>query len=165
MLREMNHRVKNLSAIITAMVKLSARDATSIKQLTDDICERVYALGRSHSLTVGDANGVTPLRTLLEVAIDPVVNGQQVDMEGLDVALPCRLVTPCAMILHEWVTNSCKYGAFGSPAGRLLVEWSLANGCLHIDWNERGFALPSATPEKAGLRHTDDHGERASDER
>ena len=151
MLREMNHRVKNLFAIITAMIKLSSRNAASIEQLTQDICERVHALGRSHSLTVDNPAGETPLRTLLEVAIEPVVNGQQVALDGPDVALPYRLVTPCAMIFHEWVTNSSKYGALATSEGHIAVRWTLENDLVQISWLESGFDVDTSSQETPGF--------------
>ena len=151
MLREMNHRVKNLFAIITAMIKLSSRKATSIEQLTADVCERIYALGRSHSLTVDNPSGETPLRTLLEVAVKPVVNGQQVIFDGPEVALPYRLVTPCAMIFHEWVTNSSKYGALAISDGHIAVNWAVKDGLVHIGWHETNFDADPSVQDTPGF--------------
>lgn len=146
MLREMNHRVKNLFAIITAMIKMTSRNAESIERFSDELCERVYALGRSHSLTVDRADGSTSLDALLRTAIEPSENGQAVELEGDEAELRYNMVTPLAMIFHEWVTNSCKYGALSVADGRIDVNWTIGDdGRLAIEWVETGKSGTAAS--------------------
>ena len=51
LLREMSHRVKNLFALSSSIVGLSARSARSVQELADAARERLAALARAHSLT------------------------------------------------------------------------------------------------------------------
>jgi two-component sensor histidine kinase len=56
------------------------------------------------------------------------------------------------MILFEWFTNSCKYGAHSRPAGRLLIEWDVegegAGRRVRLRWQESGVPAMNrpATP-------------------
>ena len=52
LLREMNHRIKNLFAIAGSIVALSARDADTPEALARSAVERLAALGRAQALTL-----------------------------------------------------------------------------------------------------------------
>ena len=54
LLREMNHRVKNLFALAGSVVTLSARSAGTPKELAEAVRERLAALARAHELTLPD---------------------------------------------------------------------------------------------------------------
>jgi two-component sensor histidine kinase len=46
------------------------------------------------------------------------------------------------MILLEWFTNSCKYGAHSAPGGKLMVVWAVDRSARHhrvrLHWTETG---------------------------
>src|SRR5690606_34047237 len=52
LMREMNHRIKNLFALAIGIVAISARSAGSVKELASAVRERLGALARAHSLTL-----------------------------------------------------------------------------------------------------------------
>ena len=52
LVREMNHRVKNLFALANSLVRLSARSATSVADLASAVSARLGALALAHALTV-----------------------------------------------------------------------------------------------------------------
>ncbi|MGT2478584.1 hypothetical protein ACU4GR_06175 [Methylobacterium oryzae CBMB20] len=56
------------------------------------------------------------------------------------------------MILHEWATNSVKYGALGSDDGALSVTWERHEEGLVLDWCERMARVAEPRP-RPGLRH------------
>jgi two-component sensor histidine kinase len=43
-----------------------------------------------------------------------------------------------ALALHELVTNSAKYGALSTQAGRLSIQWDHEAGLLRLAWEETG---------------------------
>ncbi len=58
-----------------------------------------------------------------------------------------------ALVMHELVTNSAKYGAL-SDSGRVRIGWSRANnGDLNIDWRETG-GPEVAAPTRKGFGST-----------
>jgi len=52
LLREMDHRVKNLFALASGVVALSARSAATPEELAATVRERLVALARAHALTL-----------------------------------------------------------------------------------------------------------------
>jgi PAS domain S-box-containing protein len=57
LLREMNHRVKNLFTLAGSLVSLSARSATTPGELASTVGARLAALARAHELTLSKAPG------------------------------------------------------------------------------------------------------------
>jgi two-component sensor histidine kinase len=52
LLREMDHRVKNLFALASGVVALSARTASTPEELSSAVRDRLAALARAHALTL-----------------------------------------------------------------------------------------------------------------
>ena len=57
LLREMNHRIKNLFALASGVVTLSARSAKTAPELAEMIRDRLGALSRAHALTLPEITG------------------------------------------------------------------------------------------------------------
>lgn len=58
--RELNHRVKNLFAVILAIVQMSARDKPEAKEVTDSIAQRIRALLTAHEVSQGELERPSP---------------------------------------------------------------------------------------------------------
>ncbi|MFE8584231.1 CheR family methyltransferase [Sphingomonas sp. NCPPB 2930] len=139
MLREMNHRVKNLFAIISGIVSAAARSHEDVTELADDVRERIATLGRAHSLAspAGEQQAIE-LRALVEATIAPYSGQSKIAIDGPRLLVDRRCLSPLALILHEWATNSVKYGALAHRLGELSIHWTLAGGTLSIEWVETG---------------------------
>jgi two-component sensor histidine kinase len=63
-------------------------------------------------------------------------------VDGPAVQISPRQTPPLSMILLEWFTNSCKYGAHSVPGGRLMVVWVVhrtqSPPRLRLHWTETG---------------------------
>ena len=139
MIREMNHRVKNLFAVIAGMVSMSAKTADDVASFADDIRSRIHALGRSHALTNDGGNlSDAPLGQLIDTVIAPSKSGQEVVYRGPDLMISAPQITPLALIFHEWATNSSKYGALSEGGGRIEVDWSADGDTVEVRWTETG---------------------------
>lgn len=137
--RELNHRVKNLFAVILAIVRMSAKDAPEAKPVVDRIAERIHALLSAHEVTQGKAAGsTTDLKVLVETAVRPYLSSDRVaSLEGTPVSLTSRQVTPLGLVLHELTTNAVKYGCW-SVGGQLTVRWQTDGDSVKIAWSESG---------------------------
>ena len=139
--RELNHRVKNLFAVVLAIVRMSGRDAPEAKPVIERIAARIHALLKAHEVTTGAlGTPVAQLRDLVETAVAPYRSDSNAfEIEGPDAALPARDVVPIGLVLHELVTNTVKYGAWSVPGGKLAVRWTLSGGApqqLALTWRE-----------------------------
>ena len=139
MIREMNHRVKNLFSVISAMVSISSRGASDVGEFATALRDRIHALGRSHALTTPrpeGRQGKVELKDLIETVLQPSRGGQEISMPSSKVEVGDEQVTSLALIFHEWATNSAKYGALASQTGSIEIDWVDENGEISITWTE-----------------------------
>ncbi|WP_114521404.1 CHASE3 domain-containing protein [Altererythrobacter sp. ZODW24] len=135
--RELNHRVKNIFAVILAIVRMTGRDAPESKPVIDRISERIHALLTAHEVTQGSPEQpLAELQTLIETSFAPYSSeARGYSLEGSTVRLPAKHVTPLGLVLHELTTNAVKYGAW-ADGGRVDVRWEISGGDLIIEWRE-----------------------------
>ncbi len=150
LLKEMDHRIKNLFAIVGGIVALSARTATTPRELAEAIQGRMGALASAHQLVrvghVGSApdQRETNLDDLIQTILAPYVSSAhtggaaRVVIEGPQVAIAGDAITSFALVFHELATNAAKYGALSVADGQVAVTWSMSEGDLQITWRERG---------------------------
>lgn len=137
--RELNHRVKNLFAMILAIIRMSARNEPAAKDVTDRIAQRVQALLTAQEVTQGAHHRpVADLATLIEMTLAPYRGDEtKCVLEGPDTILPPTKVTPLGLVLHELTTNAVKYGAW-SQGGSVKVGWQHERdgAMLAMEWIE-----------------------------
>ncbi|MFN3613608.1 MAG: PAS domain-containing protein [Rubrimonas sp.] len=160
LVRELNHRVKNLFAIASGMVAMTARTATSVEAMSAALRGRLAALARAHELirpaisTEDGHDEVTDLRALAEMVVTPHLPSAaspQLRLSGPDVRIGLTAATSLAMILHELATNAAKYGALATEHGRLTVAWRIADSRLELDWTEHVTNATIAEPRSHGF--------------
>lgn len=152
LLSETAHRAKNQIAIASALTRLSARSATSVDQLRDDIVARLGALGQSIDMMAKSSSGAVLLSELIGAQLEPF----GADRERLELNGPAMSVSPTTaqslgLVFHEMATNAAKYGAWSSASGRVRVSWSRPpEGGLVLEWREEGGPAPKP-PARAGF--------------
>ncbi|HUI19851.1 MAG TPA: PAS domain S-box protein [Methylocella sp.] len=153
LIKEMNHRVKNLFALAGGLVTLSARSAATPKALAESVRERLAALARAHDLTLPGVLEATTLPLLLRTIVSPYVTPGHVGvtLDGPEVSVGGNAVMSIALLLHEIATNAAKYGALSSQGGRVDVRWLLSGDELLLDWRERGGAVLHGEPQFEGF--------------
>jgi two-component sensor histidine kinase len=127
--REIEHRSKNLVAVIGSMV----RQTVSNKTEADALLNRMHVVASGDDLLEGSKP--SGLRELLEVAVCRA-SGKQVVLSGQDVRLTSDQARSLALVFHEMTTNALKYGALSKCEGRVTINWTHADGVLNIVWCE-----------------------------
>jgi PAS domain S-box-containing protein len=160
LLKEMNHRVKNLFALAGALITLSVRSAATPNDLAESVRERLTALARANDLTLPDltegreASGrATTLPALVRTIVAPYVaqDHASVTVNGPDVPVGGKAVMGIALLLHEIATNAAKYGALSSRGGSVAVSWSVRQDELFLTWQERGGPPVEGEPKNEGF--------------
>lgn len=139
--RELNHRVKNLFAIVLSLIRNSGREETDAREATKKIHERVFALARAHELTATiDGPGETTLNDLVSAVALPYVSHEDaISIDGPPVPVSAEQVTPLGLIINELATNAVKYGAWAEGQnGKVSISWShTGEDGLSLTWRER----------------------------
>lgn len=150
--RELNHRVKNLFAVVLAIVRLSARGAPEAKRVTDKIAERIYALLKAHEVSQGELDGPeVSLAALIETTLAPYRSESlSATLEGPNTGLSAKAVTPLGLVLHELTTNAVKYGAWAEPGGTITITWAREGDTIVLSWQEQA-ARAVSEPSRQGF--------------
>ena len=157
---ELNHRVKNVLAIVQSLVQASLRQATNrpAQAMAQTLSERLRALHRAHDLLLEAQWSGASLKGMVERELEPYQRegGPRILIKGPDVLLPPQCTAILAMTLHELATNAVKYGALSAPAGQLNISWRMARGNrLLLVWEERGAGVALKRTNGFGMQLID----------
>ncbi|MBM9594969.1 PAS domain-containing sensor histidine kinase [Roseitranquillus sediminis] len=139
--RELNHRMKNLFALVQSVITMSARGEKDVGRYVETLRGRVEALAAAHLIgTVDETMGTIRVRDLVATVLEPHERGgSRMTIEGPEFRLSRSAATPLGMILHELATNAVKHGALGGGEGTLAIRWRLTGNEgreLELHWTE-----------------------------
>jgi light-regulated signal transduction histidine kinase (bacteriophytochrome)/CheY-like chemotaxis protein len=149
---ELNHRVKNILAVIKSLVGHPVQEGRDLADYVASLKGRIQALALAHDQIARGGDGGS-LRELLEAELTPYRDrASSIGFDGPELWLDGRAFSVMALVLHELSTNAAKYGALSSSAGRLDVTWQLtAEGDCELVWQEsRGPKVSPPTREGFG---------------
>jgi light-regulated signal transduction histidine kinase (bacteriophytochrome)/CheY-like chemotaxis protein len=155
LIAELNHRVRNILGVIRGLIRQSKPSARSVDDFVTLVDRRIHALARAHNQITSDHWGPAPLQTLIdaEAAAFLAAQSDRISVDGPPVLLNPQAYSTLALVVHELVTNSSKYGSL-SDSGRVHIEWSRApNGDLLISWRESD-GPPVQAPTRKGFGTT-----------
>lgn len=138
---ELNHRVKNVLALVKSIASQTGIHSTSIEEFAASFEGRLRALSFAHDQSYAGHDG-GELRGLIDAEAS-MHRFQQLPerftINGPAVGLSERAFGVFALLLHEMMTNAAKYGCLSQPSGALSVEWKLDTGgdCV-LEWTETG---------------------------
>jgi PAS domain S-box-containing protein len=152
LIAELNHRVKNVLATVTAIARQTFGKATDLELASATFEARLQSLARAHDLlTHGDWQSAS-LERLIREAVAPYPS-HRFKIEGPEISAPPKLVVALSLILHELSTNAAKYGPLSTDTGQVSVAWSVVRTGerkLLLDWVESG-GPPVASPTRRGF--------------
>ena len=137
---ELNHRVKNILALISSIANQTGESAHSVEQFIQVLEQRISSLAMAHELVTRRELSWPRLQDLLELELRPYMNGDtrsnRVSLTGVDVQLNSSFVPTFILVIHEMVSNAVKYGALSVSAGSLAISWFKDRDGLTILWRE-----------------------------
>ncbi len=139
LLREVNHRSKNLLSVVQAIASQTA--ASGSADFIARFSARLQALAANQDLLVKSQWRGVELRELVHAQLahfEDLVGGR-IAIEGAPLHIAAEAAQPIAMALHELGTNAGKYGALSNDEGKVSIAWGLGrDGTFHLSWAERG---------------------------
>lgn len=140
LLMEVDHRTKNVLALVDSIVRLSRADDPN--RYAASIQHRVQSLARTHSLLAQNNWQAVRLDEVLRTQLEPF-GLEQVSLQGPALEIHPEAVQPIGLVVHELASNAAQHGSLTSARGRVDVEWrqSADTGDLSIKWVELGGPL------------------------
>lgn len=145
LLREMDHRAKNMLALAGGLVNVSARSQSTATGLASAVTARLAALAQAHALVLrSDAEekaprkAATTLPALIDAILAPYRDGPNIEVTCADIPIGPSVITNLALLLHEFATNATKYGSLSAPGGRVSISYADEGTDIVLNWVERG---------------------------
>jgi PAS domain S-box-containing protein len=137
--REVDHRAKNALALAQSIVRLTRGE--NVKAYVHAVEGRISALARVHTILSLSSWQGAKIGKLVDEELAPYAMGDQIALRGSEIQLEPATAQTLALALHELVTNSAKYGALSTLAGRLSLSWDIQADTLMMAWEESGGPL------------------------
>lgn len=145
MIGEMAHRMKNAFARIGALARITLRESSSLDEFEAKFDGRMRALSDAKQMLVTGAVDSVELGRIVHRELD--LAGRSPDqlaaISGPEVRLDDEGAQALSLAIHEFVTNSIKYGALAGQ-GDLTVGWQREGDDILFNWTESNLA---ATPQ------------------
>ena len=158
LIRELNHRVKNVIATVQGLASQSWASAEGDGELFLDMFgARLRSLAAAHGLLFESGWRHAALTEVLRVALGPWLGQAEGGLVVSGEAGPAPLLAPSqvlslALVLHELATNAAKYGALSVPGGKVSVDWRREDsGVVRLTWREEGGPPIAAPPDREGF--------------
>ena len=155
LLRELNHRSKNLLAVADAIVRQTAR-STPPKDFVERISRRLHALSVNQDLMIEYNWRGADISQIIQWQLASVVDSYvgRVLLEGYPCIVTPRVAQALGLAIYELATNALKFGALSTPDGKVHVKWEVTDEegerQFKLTWRELG-GPPAIAPKKKGF--------------
>ena len=142
LLSELDHRVRNNLASLLGLIEISHERYDNLDAFATSMRQRVQMIATVHTLLSRSNWLPLPLETLISALLPPGAI-RQVEATGPALQVPVRQMPALGMVLHEFITNSTKYGSLSVRDGELRIQWEsvpVEDDVVRValDWRERG---------------------------
>ena len=158
--QELSHRIKNIFAVISALIALSARQHPQAKEFANAVRTRINALARAHEFvrphtessrpTVGTMTLHAFLTDLFK-AYSELTGTPRVVVSGDDATFDDQAATSVALLFHELATNAAKYGALSLEGGKVTLDTRRVGDRFILTWTETGGPPVASPPARTGF--------------
>lgn len=149
MVQELNHRVKNTFAIVTALIRQSLHEP-QLRQEREKLLDRVQNIALSHSMLTAHFWQDVDISELMKPLAAQVTDPRRFEFSGPNVMLSSSQFKVISMAFHELMTNALKYGALSDDKGKVAIHWDVEAAELSISWIESG-GPETRQPTKRGF--------------
>ncbi|WP_439816130.1 HWE histidine kinase domain-containing protein [Zavarzinia sp. CC-PAN008] len=156
LIAELNHRVRNILALIRGLIAQSRSGVRTTEEFASVLGGRIQALALAHDQITADNWAPAPLRELVLAEAGAYLGDKagRVSIEGPDILLEPQALSILALVMHELITNSAKYGALSDSRGRVAIRVAIdGRNQLEVHWRESGGPAVQA-PTRRGFGST-----------
>ncbi len=137
LLMEVDHRVKNVLAIVDSIVRLSkAEDAAAYASAVQ---QRIQSLAQAHALLSQSSWQAVDVRKIIEAQLSKYLK-EKISLAGPEFLVAPAAVQPLSLIVHELAVNALTHGSLARESGGTLsIHWKPVSDQrkLHLTWIER----------------------------
>jgi PAS domain S-box-containing protein len=140
LVHEINHRTKNLFAIIQSVVSKSFAGKSSVDEAKAAVLSRLHSLAQTNALLIEQDFHGADIRTIVDTEMSPY--RERTEIEGPGIILSGQAAQNLALAVHELATNAAKYGALRTLSGKVRLNWKILDEgearLFAFRWEEQG---------------------------
>ena len=154
LLAELDHRAKNILAVVRAIAHLSFGSATDLAQAQATFDRRLDSIAKANEILHAQSGQAALLGDIVKEALAGcAVPLDRVAVSGPEICIDSSAAITVSLAVHELSTNAFKYGALSTAGGTIAMVWSEAasdDTRFDFEWLERGG--PAAEqPSRSGF--------------
>jgi PAS domain S-box-containing protein len=147
LMREVNHRSRNLLAVAMAIARRTVATAKTAREFEGKFSERLLGLVIDQDLLIGQNWRGVPLEALVLANVAPP-GAERFAIDGPTILLSPSAAQTLGLALRELFNNARQHGAFSNDRGKVVVSWRIdesgAEPIFSMTWREQGG--PAVTP-------------------
>lgn len=140
-MNEVNHRSKNMLAVIQAILHRTAKEADP--EFVRSFERRIAALAANQDMLIRRGWTGATMGEIVDAQLATVEDliGSRILVGGPEgLTLQPSAAEVIGLALHELLTNAVKYGALSNETGRVMIDWSEGRTSdaprFHLNWRE-----------------------------
>jgi PAS domain S-box-containing protein len=141
---ELEHRIKNILAMVSAIASQTLRN-TDIETARTTFNERLRALAKAHDI-LNSTRWISA--SLSEVVRNSIAAfpPDQITTSGPMLSINPKMALSLALAVNELGTNALKYGALSVSGGKVSIEWSVNTDEDQLVWRWLEMNGPPVSP-------------------
>jgi PAS domain S-box-containing protein len=153
LMREMNHRAKNMLGLVRAIARQTA--TRNPEDFIERFSHRIQALSANQELLVRSEWKGVETEDLVRAQLAPFADliGSRIAVDGPKLRVKAAGAQAIGLAVHELATNAEKYGALSTDKGRVDIFWATDGDIFTMSWVERD-GPPVSAPERRGFGTT-----------
>ncbi|MEZ5853247.1 MAG: PAS domain S-box protein [Hyphomicrobiaceae bacterium] len=158
LVRELDHRVKNILARVDVVIERTADGQTSAPEFANALKRRIASMTRAHDLLSRSHWVGAGMNQVIEAQVAAFATGTNVTISGPELLLNPDAAQALSIVINELATNAAKYGALSAASGRVDISWTVdchirEKALVSLIWRESG-GPPVTVPRTIGYGST-----------
>ena len=154
LLAELNHRAKNILAVVRGMAHLSFGSASDMDEAQKAFDRRLDSVAKANDILHAQSGSAAMLGEIIDEALAGCgVFAERASRSGPELCIDSSTSIMVSLAVHELCTNAFNYGALSTSDGTVDIRWRqdpLDDSRLDFEWVERG-GPPVKAPERQGF--------------
>jgi PAS domain S-box-containing protein len=154
LVNELNHRAKNMLAVVRGMAHLSFGSATDVEEAQRMFNDRLDAIANANAIIHQGTSRTASLGAVIREGLSGCgATEERVKLAGPALQVDGSSAIMISLAVHELCTNAFKYGALSAEGGCIDVEWAVSPkdaARFDFSWKEHG-GPPAAAPSRTGF--------------